>query len=489
MITLRPYQHLVLDEAHQHARERPILVCPTGSGKSVIGAEVGFRVVHHERQLLWLVHRRELVEQAVEHLQTRGLDVGVIMSGESARPRAPVQVASTQTLQRRETPRAHVLVYDEVHHSTAKGNQNILTRPEVQSMLWVGLTATPARLDGTGLREAGWGHLVQGPSVRELIAQGHLSPYKYFAPVTPDMRGVTKRGGDYAKGEAAERMKIVGDAVDLYRQFLTDGKALGFCVTVEHSQRVAKQFSDSGIPALHLDAKTSATERSEGVERFRAGEVRVLCNVGLFDEGFDAPDCDGVLLMRPTRSLVVARQQVGRALRPAPGKEHAVILDMAGNWSRVGLPDEHIEWSLDGKAKRQAEQQPWRTCPGCWAIIPVHARVCPECGRQQVPVRRRDVRHQRGVLREIQQRLREENADRPVGDRRELYWRCLMRARGRGWRIKRARLDYLRASGYGVDGRLRDLEEAARTGCPHTVMEGGYCRFCGEPGGLLGGVG
>lgn len=486
---LRPYQLLLMDDLHRVARDRPIAVMPTGAGKSVVGGEIGYRVRHHGKKLLWVVHRRELVEQAVDHLERRDLDVGVILGGESARPDAPVQVASIQTLANRPTPEADVMVYDEVHHSVAPSNKKVLDRPEVRKMLWVGLTATPARLDNRGLGEAGWGALVQGPSIRELIATGFLSPYKVFAPPGPDMKGVGKTGGDYARGKSAERMKIVGDPVDLYRTLLTDGRAIAFGCTREHSIWARDKFLASGIPALHLDARNSIEERKDGVAAFREGDVKILLNVGLFDEGFDTPFCDGVIDMAPTCSLVRARQKWGRALRVAEGKEIAIILDMAGNWSRVGLPDDHIEWSLEGKAKGSGEKTPWKTCKACWGIIPVLATACPLCEAPCLPEKRKAVRHQRGRLTEIQSSYGASNGtERSMRDRREVYWTCLVNARGRGWKMKQARSEYKRRTGHWVSKNETGLEDEARRGCQHTTMQGGFCRFCNAAGGLLEGL-
>ena len=191
--------------------------------------------------------------------------------------------------------------------------------------------------------------------------------------------------------------------------------------------------------------------------------------------------------MAPTQSLVRARQKWGRALRTAPGKDVAIILDMAGNWERVGLPDDTVRWTLDSSSKAEAERTPWKSCKACFAIIPVAASSCPSCGRECVPERRREVKHQRGKLTEVQRSYgASDGEERSLRDRREVYWRCLVKARGRGWKIKAARAEYRRLTGFWVGQNEAQLEDQARSGCQHTTMEGGYCRFCGEPGGLLG---
>lgn len=483
---LWPFQTMLMDELHAHARERPVLVLPTGSGKSVVGAEVGWRVHHFKKRLLWVVHRVELVDQAIGHLRARGLEVGNIVAGRPEDRAAPIQVASIQTLLRRELPPADVLVYDECHHSCSESSKAFLAREDVRRMFWVGLTATPARLDGQGLGEAGWGRLIEGPGIGELIANGYLTPFKVFAPARPNLEGVEKTGGDYQRKEAAKRMHLVGNPVSHYQQFITGGQALLFGCTVEHSQEMVAAFRGAGIEAEHLDAKSPKEERARVVGLFRDRKLQVLGSVGLFDEGFDAPACDGVILARPTTSLTLYRQQVGRALRKSPGKAIAIVLDMAGNWERCGLPDDRVDWSLTGKAKHGAATQPWKTCRSCWAVIPIHLSVCPSCSAPCCAANPREVKHRAGELEEI--RRRETSDQRTLRERRELYWKLLLEARGRGWKIARARTEYRRRTGYWVGRNEQELEAAAQGTCQHAVTEGGCCRFCGAGMQLFGGL-
>ena len=188
---------------------------------------------------------------------------------------------------------------------------------------------------------------------------GGLARYRAFAPaITVDLRGVRTRGGDFAAEAVAAAMDqplITGDIVAHYQRLATGKQAIIFAVTVRHSEHLATAFKAAGIAAAHVDGTTPKNERRQAVAAFAAGRLRVLSNVELFGEGFDVPGVEAVVLARPTQSLALHLQQVGRALRPAPGKEHALILDHAGNLARHGLPDAPRVWSLDAQPRRQRE--------------------------------------------------------------------------------------------------------------------------------------
>jgi superfamily II DNA or RNA helicase len=206
-------------------------------------------------------------------------------------------------------------------------------------------------LDGTGFRDL-FEDLICGVTVFQLIEIGSLSRYKYYAPErSMSLVGVKKRGGDYRQNqieEANPAETVAADCLKAYGDYLQDKRAVIFAVSVAHSISIACSFQSCGISAAHLDGNSDPDTRSQTMQKFREGSIKVLTNCALFDEGLDIPELDGVILARPTASLGRYLQMVGRALRPSPNKDHAMIIDLAGNWDRHGLPDDDRLWSLDG---------------------------------------------------------------------------------------------------------------------------------------------
>jgi DNA repair protein RadD len=245
--------------------------------------------------------------------------------------------------------------------------------------------------------------LIIGPTVKELVGLGFLSPATTYAPnAAPDLSGIRIRAGDNAQEELARRMSegaLVGNAAEHYTRLCPGAPGLVYCVGIEHSELVAQRFRAAGFRARHIDGETPKEERRAAVAALAEGRLNLLTNCGLFSEGVDVPALGAVVLLRPTRSPALYLQMVGRALRPAPGKERALILDHAGNALRHGLYDFPRDWSLDGKPRHPGEA-PVRQCPECGAVVPLAARSCPECGavfeRQQ-----REIEEASGELKEV----------------------------------------------------------------------------------------
>lgn len=484
MPTLRPYQGEVYRQLCESAgkQESPLVALTTGAGKTVIGSAVARGTHAKGNRSLWLVHRRELVTQAVEHMHAQGLEAGVIMAGETARPGAPVQVASIQTLIRRELPEdIQVLQYDEAHHSLADSSVKLLGKLRQRVRFVCGYTATPCRTNGGSLRPAGWTQILEGPSTSSLIEQSYLAGFDYYAPSDVDMSGVKVSAGDYQKRAAEGRMRpLTGKAVEHYKRYLDGRRSLVFAVTVAHSEQLAASFLEAGIPAIHCDAKTPKADRDEAIQRFRQGEILVFSSVGLVDEGFDLPECDGAIMARPTKSLVFHRQACGRTLRPKEGGRRAVIIDMAGNVERLGLPDEPVAWSLDGKAA-SSEKKPYRICPACRAVVPVGQATCPLCGHEAAKGEGRRIRTREGDMRKVGGSPRVRATARVCTQTHAYdYYSMLLRARGNGFKLKAASVEFVRKFHWWPVGyELRRLERKAMEGCPHLRYEGGRCRFCG----------
>lgn len=408
-LNLRPYQNEMIAEARRRMQKgvRSILLqSPTGSGKTVLTAHMLKTAADKGMASWFVVHRRELVKQSIRTFAEVGINHGVIAAGFQEDLRQPIQIASVQTLARRigKTKTPKLIVWDECHHVAAGSWSKI--HASFTDSFHIGLTATPERLDGTGLNQ--WFQsMIDGPSVTWLIENKFLSPYKLYAPSSVSTEGIHTRMGDFARNElssAVDKPTITGDAIKHYLKLAAGKKAVVFCVSIEHSKHVVEQFLKAGIEAAHVDGETDPEERDKTIRRFENGEIKVLSNVELFGEGFDLPSLEAVVLLRPTQSLGLYLQQVGRALRTFPGKEHAIILDHAGNVKRHGLPDEERFWQLCGRdlsrSRGKDSDNSVRICPECFAAQFFGRETCVICGCV-FPKKPREIEKVEGELVEI----------------------------------------------------------------------------------------
>lgn len=410
MIILRDYQDGCINgirDAYRRGRRSPLLVSPTGSGKTVMFAHISHGVARKGNRVMILVHRQELVDQTARTLDGFGVHHGIIAAGRSPDRSLPVQVASVQTVVRRLNYfRPELIIIDEAHHGTAGSWRKVIdANPQARIL---GVTATPERLDGRGLGEV-FDEIIMGPEVSWLIEQGHLSRPSYYAPPqVADLSALHIRGGDFAKEElaaAVDNRAIIGDAVQHYARICRGAPAVAFCASIAHAEHVADQFNAAGFPAAVLDGTLDRDTRRERVRMLGDGRLQVLTSCEIINEGFDLPIVTAAILLRPTMSLGLHLQQIGRVLRPAPGKERAIILDHVGNLARHGFAEDEREWTLDGKRKRKKskaddeETVNVRQCPECFACHPPAPR-CPECGHIYQVVSR-EIEHVDGDLVEI----------------------------------------------------------------------------------------
>ena len=406
MIRLHPHQETMVAETRAALRKNKavILRSPTGSGKTICAAFIVHAAIARGSEVIFTVHRRELIKQTMDAFDTCNIQYGVIAAGHRGDPLQPVQIASIDTLKRRLDTIAcpDLIICDEVHHAVSAGWAEVLKR--YQNAHVVGLTATPWRLDGKGLG-ALFGDIVHGPEVKWLIENNYLSPFRAFVPSTPDMTGVHTRAGDFAIDEIEERMDkptITGDAVEHYKRICPQARAIAFATTVAHSMHVAECFNAQGIPALHIDGSMASGVRDEAIDRFRAGTVRVLSNCNIISEGFDVPAMETAILLRPTKSLSLYLQQVGRCMRYAPGKT-AYIIDHAGNVAEHGLPTDQFDWSLTGRKKGRRGKKSEvsvKVCPNCFCAHASTDAACPACGHVY-EVKEREIEEVAGQLAEI----------------------------------------------------------------------------------------
>lgn len=413
-LNLRPYQADLVDRARDALRAHGSVVVqlPTGGGKTALATAITRSVVERDLAAYFICHRKELIEQTAATFSDAGVGFGIIAAGYRGNPFQRAQICSVDTLRYRlmttPLPVPKLVVWDECHHSVSASWTTV--RAYLRNALHVGLSATPERLDGRGLRQH-FAAMVCGPSVAELMAQGYLAHYRAFAPWQPKLGGVGTLGGDYIKRETAAimgRPTVIGDAVEHYRRVAPGKRALAFAVSIKNSEDLVRAFRTSGFRAAHVDGETPYAERAAALRAYRAGDLDVLSNVDLFGEGFDVPDAEVLIDEYPTLSLTRFLQRCGRVMRPAPGKPYAMILDHVGNLDRHGLPDEPREWSLDGREKKTrkaravddlAELGKSAVCPRC-ACCHLRAPACPACGFVYPPSGR-SVEMVDGELREI----------------------------------------------------------------------------------------
>jgi DNA repair protein RadD len=388
VIELRPYQAELVDEVRAtlgSGRRRVLLQAPTGSGKTVIFAHIAHRVAAKGKRVLILVHRQELVRQTVAKLTEYGVTPDLIVAGTREVARGHVAVASVQTMVRRlhQYPGDpwDLVVQDEAHHAVANSFKRVLDA--FRGAYQLGVTATPERLDGRGLA-ACYDALVVGPGVRDLIRAGHLADFVcYSHPDAPDLSQVGTSMGDYAQDQLSDVMSrpvLMGDAVAHYVTHLAGRPAIAFAVTIRHAEALAGSFVRAGIRAASVDGTLGDDERARRIGGLATGEVQVLTSCELVSEGLDIPAVSGAILCRPTKSLSIYLQQVGRTSRPKEDGGRAVILDHAGNVIRHGLPDATHPWSLTADKRKPDEKSLVKVCKACFAAVPIHCKVCPECG-------------------------------------------------------------------------------------------------------------
>lgn len=424
-IVLRDYQALAVDgvrESYRAGNCAPLVVIPTGGGKTVIFCHIAGQTASKSKRVLILVHRIELLRQTANALRRAKVAHGLINAKYTPDRTAPVQVASVQTLAKRLAQYPpdwfDLIIIDEAHHATAAQWQSVIdwfSRARV-----LGVTATPERADGKGLGADFGGlfdDLIIGPTVAQLIDLGFLvKPVIYSPPTRADLSDVDVVRGDYDRAqlnEVMDKAAITGDAVDHYRQICPGTPAVVFCVSVAHAQHVAADFRAAGFAFAAVDGGMPDDERqailnglggkSTPEERAilaRLGFARIdgVTSCDLISEGTDIPAIGCAVLLRPTTSLGLFIQQVGRALRPSAGKDYAVILDHVGNvgsWQggefvpKHGLPEQDRAWSLEGRKKKRGKKRDElpevkiAQCPQCFAVHEP-APTCPQCGHVYV---------------------------------------------------------------------------------------------------------
>lgn len=456
MVSPRPYQAAAtvqIRHAYRCGHRSVLFVLPTGGGKTYTFVDIAERAAAKGNRILILVHRSELVDQASRSLHAIGCQHGVIASGYRMDLQPMVQVASVQTL----IKRLHLIppgwfkmiVVDEAHHAVAGTWAQILAA--MLDCRVLGVTATPERLDGRGLREM-FDVMILGPDAAWLTDEAFLTQARIFSPPPIDLSSIKRVDSRNGKAKAADILRqrqFMGDAVTHYRRTIApvhNGTAIAFCPNLEVAEAMTDAFRSQGITAATIDGKTDRGIRRRMISDIGDASLKVLVSVDIISEGTDIPSVTGAILYRPTDSLTLFLQQCGRVLRPiyapgydlettqgrlnaiaAGGKPFAVINDHVGNTytgdiPKHGTPTDHREWSLDGrKAREKAESTapPIRICPACLSQIPAAANPCPHCGHVvETQPRWREMKVVEGELQELDPALTRRTMRREVAQAR-----------------------------------------------------------------------
>ncbi|BAB77405.1 DEAD/DEAH box helicase (plasmid) [Anabaena sp. FACHB-709] len=408
---LRNYQHQWIKDiwnSWKRGNRRVLAQLPTGAGKTICFAHICQKFFQKQQKVLVIAHRIELITQAAEKLeQIVGEPVGIIKGGCAAHPERRIQVASIQTLARRdilELPlNIGLLLFDEAHHSSASSYRRLIEHYQEAQIL--GVTATPQRIDGQGFQEL-FDDLVVGISTSTLIKEGYLSKFRLFTTnQTISTIGVKKSRGDFRAKELAVAVTSQIGVDEIFQNYLKYAKNLRtviFACSLEHSRALAAKFRRNGIKAEHLDGETPPELRVQILERFRGGETQVITNYEILTEGYDCPNIECIYCVRPTESSTLWLQMTGRVLRTHTLKPTAVIIDVTDNWKKHGLPDEQRQWSLEAKTLTASSSLGLIQCPHCThafkplshelaivdgeigedgLLIEHHEAICPNCGQ------------------------------------------------------------------------------------------------------------
>jgi superfamily II DNA or RNA helicase len=366
---------------------RPMLCAPTGSGKTILAASLIDGALSKGKRVIFTVPNLSLIDQTVERFVDQGItDVGVIQAQHPLTDLSqPVQIASVQTLMRRKIPPADLVIVDEAH-KWFDFYERWMNMADWRNVPFIGLSATP----GTKGLGKHYNNLIHVSSTAELIEKGLLSPFKVYAPSSPDLSKVKIVAGDYDEGELSEAMQpLVADVVETWMKLGRGRPTLCFAVDRNHAKKLQVQFESHGVRAGYVDAFTGPDERKRLMQDFRSGAVEVICNVGVLTTGVDE-DVRCLILARPTRSKMLFVQIIGRALRTAKGKDYGLILDHSDTHLRLGfVTDIHFNELNDGTKPSQdtvaGEEPKPKKCQQCGFVRPPKTKTCPACGFEAKP--------------------------------------------------------------------------------------------------------
>jgi superfamily II DNA or RNA helicase len=359
--SLRPYQAKMVDETLEHMLEggAPCITLNTGGGKTVIISEIAKYWLDRGHKIVLLAHRNEIIKQLADSARKHtGERVGYYTASRVTEDEK-IMVSMVPTLARRKQAAAsfagRVVILDECHHIQAKSYQEVIRL--MQPVAFAGATATPITPTGAGLEKFGITKLILGPQPKELMNAGSLCKYRLFGAgdAVVDTAGLKVTAGDYNKKDLEERViQVSGDFLRDLLRFNPDlHPTITVTVSIEHANQIAEEYNRRGVSAQVVIGTSSIREREDAFERLADGRLKVIVSVALIEEGLDIPAATCLQLIRPTKSLRLWKQLIGRVLRPSPGNPDkvALIIDHGNTWQSLPLPCEDIDWSLSGKTK------------------------------------------------------------------------------------------------------------------------------------------
>lgn len=401
MYQLFDYQQKLVDGARKalaEGHQGVLIVSPPGSGKSIVIAEIARLATKNGKQILFTVNRKELVNQIKDSFVKQGVDLSnctIMTVGKVANRLGKI-------------PKPDLIIIDEAHHTRAKSYKKIINYFSDVPLL--GFTATPWRMNGKGFNDL-YSSLVEGPQVEWLIEHHRLADYTYVSRILgkKDLLKVSSTS-DYTSRSMNQYIKSMnfGNMIKTYEEFAKDRKTIVYAPSIESAKLIVRKFKENGFNAVKVDSKTHKTEREEILNNFKIGKTKIIVNVDLISEGFDVPDCSCVIMLRPTKSLVLYLQQAMRCMRYQPHKK-AIIIDHVGNFKSeekvkikyfginneiktkvkkypFGFPRDKRNWTIYGRTKptlSNSNKGPAiTTCDYCYAVIPANAVVCPICGEK-----------------------------------------------------------------------------------------------------------
>ncbi len=386
---------------YDHDGRSLLIQMPTGTGKSLVAREIINRIYTNNNPVYFVTHSKNLLWQFSEHLTDIGLKHGIIAAGHPI-IRYKIQVISVQSLKSRMKllDEPALLVYEEAHHSTSSQFKDILDYWPNADLL--GITATPNRPDGTPLGDL-YEELILSPQVSWFIENYYLSDYEYFAPEELDTTGIHRRYGDFVKSEILTRVDkktIIGNLVDHYNRFAPGLPGIISGVNIKHAEDIRDMFLERGINTQAIHSKMKGDVKTI-IGQLKAGGVKLISFCDMLGEGVSVNGLSALIMGRPTDSLVIFLQQIGRILRALyaeghdlstlqgrkaameeGGKGKAIIIDPVSNYQRHDLPDDDREWSLTGKLKKDKGKINTKRCPQCLQPTAIATRICPKCGFQ-----------------------------------------------------------------------------------------------------------
>lgn len=444
MIQLRKYQEdsiASLRNEFINGCTRQVLTAATGAGKSIIALNIIQRTIEAGKRVMFVCDRRVLVEQFSMHLSRNGIDHGVVMSGHwRHRLYEQVQVASIQTLERSRWPSVDLIIIDEIHSVIRKSLKEFIEHNPKQKI--IGLTATPFHPELGKLFDS----VTNVVTMKSLIDEGFLVPFKVFVAKEIDTKGVKIVGDEWQKDQLEERgLRLVGDVVDEYiklshQVFGGYRKTICFSTGVNHSQQLQKQFAERGLNFLSISYKDSEDEKERILEEFAKPDTDIngLISTDILTKGFDRSDVEHVILARPLRkSFSTHVQMVGRGARPHEGKQFCVVQCHAGNWLRFAddwedlfhdgvktlgsNPDKKTRKEPTEKEKKESK------CPKCKVLWTFPDDKCGQCGF--VRERKKNIDSIAGEMQELVGSVKV-NKD----NKQDMYSQLLYYARSKGFK-------------------------------------------------------